>query len=251
MERHPQKPGKPLKKMRYHHGDLRNAIIDSVARLIEEKRSLAFQLKEVAKLVGTSQPAIYRHFENKDALLVETAVRGYQLQRELREHAIKTTGGTPLADILAILEAYTLFSITRSGYFLLIKNLETNEILASSTYLEERSRSIKRITDLLQDCIENGLLAETDLEIAHTVLQSSAYGLAHLYITGQVELITRPDVDNSVLSTRIFTLSLGSLLSEKGKAEFAKIIKNRNPMDFAKLADGKILSDIEDEVRLR
>ncbi|MEH6715202.1 TetR/AcrR family transcriptional regulator [Parasphingorhabdus flavimaris] len=97
MELHPKKPDKPLKKIRYHHSDLRNAIIDSVARLIEEKRSLAFQLKEVATLVGTSQPAIYRHFENKAALLVETAVRGYQLQRELREHAIKTTGGTPFA----------------------------------------------------------------------------------------------------------------------------------------------------------
>ncbi|MCA8894523.1 MAG: helix-turn-helix transcriptional regulator, partial [Amphiplicatus sp.] len=58
------------KKTGYYHGNLRNAIIDAVAQLIGERRSAQFQLKDVAALVGTSQPAIYKHFDSKQALLV-------------------------------------------------------------------------------------------------------------------------------------------------------------------------------------
>ncbi len=230
MDTLPQQPKQPLKKKRYHHGDLRNAIIDSVAKLIEDKRSLAFQLKEVANLVGTTQPAIYRHFESKDDLLVETALRGYTLQRELREQAIAATGGTPLEGIIAILEAYVLFSVQKPGFFLLIKNLETNEILSSSSYLEEREVSIKRITDLIDDCIKDGLFSETDTEIAHSVLQSAAYGLAHLYITGQIQLIASKQANDPAFSTQVFSRCLSGLLSDAGKSAFAHISENRRPL---------------------
>ena len=54
--------GRVRKKTGYHHGDLRNAIIEAVAKLIAKSHSLDFQLKEVGKMVGTSVPAIYRHF---------------------------------------------------------------------------------------------------------------------------------------------------------------------------------------------
>lgn len=230
MDRLPQPPKQPLKKKRYHHGDLRNAIIDSVAKLIEDKRSLAFQLKEVANLVGTTQPAIYRHFESKDDLLVETALRGYTLQRELREQAIEATGGTPLEGIIAILEAYVLFSVQKPGYFLLIKNLETNEILSSSSYLEEREVSIRRITDLINECIADGLFNETDTEIAHLALQSAAYGLAHLYITGQIQLIAHKKAEDPTLPTLVFSRCLAGLLSQTGKSVFAHLSANRQSL---------------------
>ncbi|HRX73173.1 MAG TPA: helix-turn-helix domain-containing protein [Hyphomonas sp.] len=70
------------KKAGYHHGDLRNAIMEAVANLIAKNRSLDFQLKDVAEMVGTSTPAIYRHFESKQSLLVETAIAGYEIQKQ-------------------------------------------------------------------------------------------------------------------------------------------------------------------------
>lgn len=222
-------PRSPTKKKRFHHGDLRNAIMDAVAQLIGEKRSLAFQLKEVAELVGTTQPAIYKHFESKDALLVETAVTGYKLQRAFREFAMETSGGSPLADILAIGEAYVLFSIRRPGYFLLIKNLETNEILSSQTYLQERDLAVNRITELVQRCIEDGLFADVSVELARTVLQSTAYGLAHLYITGQIDLTAKETSRDGRFPTEVFARSLSSLLSGRGQRELILLLKSRSP----------------------
>ena len=59
--------------MPYHHGDLRNCAIIAAAELIETIGSYDITITQVAKRVGVSSPALYRHFKDKDALL--TAVR--------------------------------------------------------------------------------------------------------------------------------------------------------------------------------
>ena len=57
----------------YHHGDLRNCAIIAAAELIESIGSYDITIAQVARRVGVSSPALYRHFKDKDALL--TAVR--------------------------------------------------------------------------------------------------------------------------------------------------------------------------------
>jgi AcrR family transcriptional regulator len=46
----------------YHHGDLRNALISSAVRLIEQRGEASFSLREAARDVGVSANAAYRHF---------------------------------------------------------------------------------------------------------------------------------------------------------------------------------------------
>lgn len=65
-------------KAPYHHGDLRNALIEAGLLLIEEVGAEAFSLREVARAVGVSANAAYRHFEDKSALLTAIAVTGFE-----------------------------------------------------------------------------------------------------------------------------------------------------------------------------
>lgn len=60
----------------YHHGDLRNALISSAVRLIEQGGEAAFSLRETARDVGVSANAAYRHFDDKSALLTAAAAGG-------------------------------------------------------------------------------------------------------------------------------------------------------------------------------
>ena len=62
----------------YHHGDLRNALVDAGLVLIEQVGVEAFSLREVARDVGVSANAAYRHFEDKAALLTGIAVSGFE-----------------------------------------------------------------------------------------------------------------------------------------------------------------------------
>jgi len=72
----------PARGRTYHHGDLRNALLDSARRILEEESLADLSLRAVARRAGVSHAAPYRHFPNHEALLVELAKEGFA---ELRE----------------------------------------------------------------------------------------------------------------------------------------------------------------------
>ncbi|MBG0816106.1 TetR/AcrR family transcriptional regulator [Planomonospora sp. ID82291] len=61
----------------YHHGALRQALIEGARALLAERGAAAFSLSELARRVGVSTAAPYRHFADKDALLDALADEGY------------------------------------------------------------------------------------------------------------------------------------------------------------------------------
>lgn len=77
-------------KTPYHHGDLRNALIDAGLSLIEQFGAEAFSLREVAREVGVSANAAYRHFEDKGALLTGIAVSGFERLSSAMQKAMLT-----------------------------------------------------------------------------------------------------------------------------------------------------------------
>lgn len=62
----------------YHHGNLREALVEAALHLIAEKGPAGFTIAEAARLAGVSPAAPYRHFRDADALLAEVALRGFE-----------------------------------------------------------------------------------------------------------------------------------------------------------------------------
>jgi AcrR family transcriptional regulator len=214
------------KKSAYHHGDLRNSIIEAVSQLIDQRKSLDFQLKDVALLVGTSTPAIYRHFSSKQDLLVGTAVAGYESQKAFRTHALDQCATSPLARLLSIGYAYVHFAKECPGFYLLMKNLETDEILSSEKYQKERDEGLSLVRSLVQECIDTGLFVEIDTDLAMASLQATAFGLAHLYLGNQVAYVAPSLLGDRDLVSKVFAIAMRSLLSEKGQQMIAEASQN-------------------------
>lgn len=63
----------------YHHGNLREALIEAALDLIAKKGPAGFTFADAARSVGVSPAAPYRHFRDRDALLVDVARRGFEL----------------------------------------------------------------------------------------------------------------------------------------------------------------------------
>src|SRR5947208_7756866 len=61
----------------YHHGDLRNGLLDAARTILEEESLAALTLRAVARKAGVSHAAPYRHFPNHEALLVELSIEGF------------------------------------------------------------------------------------------------------------------------------------------------------------------------------
>src|SRR6201998_3493467 len=66
-------------KRSYHHGNLRQALLDAGVALIGEVGPKGFTIREVARRAGVSHNAPYRHFRDKDELLAVLAAEGFEL----------------------------------------------------------------------------------------------------------------------------------------------------------------------------
>ena len=63
-------------KRGYHHGNLKEALIEAALVLIREKGPTGFTLSEAAKRAGVTPAAVYRHFEGREDLIAEAALTG-------------------------------------------------------------------------------------------------------------------------------------------------------------------------------
>lgn len=102
----------------YHHGNLRQALIEATVRLIEEKGPMGFTLAEAARQAGVSAAAPYRHFTGRDQLLEEVARDGFLDFAARLELALGDGGPSPLSAFMRMGQAYLRFAAERPGYYM-------------------------------------------------------------------------------------------------------------------------------------
>src|SRR5437667_9787193 len=71
----------------YHHGNLKEALVRAALELIAQKGPSGFTFAEAARWAGVSAAAPYRHFRDRDELLADVALRGYQQFATALDHA--------------------------------------------------------------------------------------------------------------------------------------------------------------------
>ena len=106
-------------KTAYHHGDLRSALIDVGLRLLAERAADDLGLREVARQVGVSATAVYRHFPDKRALLSALAQAGLARLADAQHAAFEAAGGG-IAGFSATGRAYVRFALANPALFRLI-----------------------------------------------------------------------------------------------------------------------------------
>ncbi len=102
---------------RYHHGDLRSALLQAALDILEVHDVPGLTLREVARRAGVSPMAPYRHFTDKDALLAAVAEQGF---RRLCERLNDTPHADPMADLAAQCGAYVRFACDEPALYRLM-----------------------------------------------------------------------------------------------------------------------------------
>ncbi|MEL6277800.1 MAG: TetR/AcrR family transcriptional regulator [Pseudomonadota bacterium] len=104
-------------KRGYHHGNLRAALVDAARALIAEKGPMGFTIAEAARLAGVSPSAPYRHFKDRDALIVDVAKEGFTRFADALEAAWSAPSLTPLQALDAQGRAYLRFAKEEPAFF--------------------------------------------------------------------------------------------------------------------------------------
>ena len=206
-----------VKKKAYHHGDLRNAIIQEAIARARVSGEKAIVLREIAPHIGVSATAAYRHFANRQQLVEEVASRGFVEMIERVEAAAAAAGagdepGTVLASYLQLrcaALAVVEFSIEEPAWArTMMENLGISEVV--------RARA-DDINAVLQSLIDRGVEAGTFVggTVANDELSlwAAIDGLSAQAMYG-IRSMSTPSAARA--SARTIDLCLTDLLTEEG-----------------------------------
>ncbi len=127
----------------YHHGNLRQALVEATVKLIEDSGPQGFTLAEAARLAGVSAAAPYRHFAGRDELLEEVARQGFEEFADRLEAAFDDGRPRPLTAFLRMGQAYLAFAAERRGFY--IAMFESGISIAGNSALQQASERARGV----------------------------------------------------------------------------------------------------------
>ncbi len=172
--------GKPAAKPadRYHHGDLRSAILATARRRLAEAGPEALSLRDIARALEVSHNAPYRHFASREALLGTIAADGF---RELTRRAVEAQAtAEPQRRLRARGVAYVGFALEQPSVFRLMFSPQVR----GSGHAELAEAALQSFA-ALREAVQAELQPERP-EAATLAAWSLVHGLAHLLIDGQL-----------------------------------------------------------------
>lgn len=179
---------------RYHHGDLRAALVEEGLKRLKNGPAEALSLREVARNVGVSATAVYRHFPDKAALLGALCAEGDEKLADAFAKAMaKAKPGLDAFNAMG--RAYVRFALANPSLFRLMMSAEAGSATASPS--RGRDMLARGIAEM-----GGGKASKALQDVRQLRAWSMVHGLAMLMLDGLVpaddEIITRV-VDAAVL----------------------------------------------------
>jgi AcrR family transcriptional regulator len=168
----------------YHHGNLREALLEAAVVLIAEVGPMAFTLREVARRAGVSHNAPYRHFRDKEDLMNAVATEGYReltnaMQQAARKH-VRALEKLKYAGL-----AYIEFALRRPEHFAVMFDAPLSGARHHDSN-DAAKAAFSTLVSLVTTAQQAGELASGDpLEYAY-LAWTMVHGVAKLAITGRL-----------------------------------------------------------------
>lgn len=173
-------------KPRYHHGDLRHALIEASLALISEEGFAALTLREVARRAGVTHAAPYRHFADKEALLAAVAEEGFRtMAAQMRERMDKEPG--PTQRLAACGVAYVMFAIQHPAHFRVMFGPHFTRRVDHGELAREGSNAFGLLVQSLIESQQAGEVREGEPMPLALMAWSLVHGLASLLVDGQLQ----------------------------------------------------------------
>lgn len=175
----------------YHHGDLRRALLDEAASVLEERGVGALSLRDLARRVGVSATAPYHHFANKAALvtaLADDAMAGLDAALEVASDRVTAEGGNAQQRLNALGVAYVLFAVDHPERFRLAFRPEMGEPfggIADGAALPDDLDGFRHLVRVVRD-LEADPARQTPMAVG---AWSVAHGLASLLVDGPLRAL--------------------------------------------------------------
>jgi len=171
---------------KYHHGDLKNALIQAGVKILAKEGVGGLSLRKVAKKAGVSHSAPYAHFPDKQSLIAAISTEGFkQLYTEL-DAAVSPYANDPRRQLAEGIWAYVQFAMNNTDTF----NIMFSDVLEKEkdypAYVESSRKTFERVVGIVKACQDAGVLRPAPAEIMAVSVWGQLHGIISLVLEGQV-----------------------------------------------------------------
>ncbi|MCB2093622.1 MAG: TetR/AcrR family transcriptional regulator [Rhodobacteraceae bacterium] len=172
-----------MAKQGYHHGNLRQALVEAALTLIESQGPQGFTLSDAAKSAGVTPAAVYRHFAGREDLIGECARQGFEIFADLMDHAYDDGKPTALRAFEATGRAYLAFARRFPGHYMAM--FESGISLNAHPDLARAAERARAVFNRAADALSKHIPA--DKRPPASMFSAHVWAMSH----GVVELYTR------------------------------------------------------------
>ena len=191
---------------RYHHGDLRRALLEATLELVARKGTRGFSLNEAARQAGVSSAAPYRHFADKQALLDELAGESFVALRAALEAAADAAPSAGHDDeVVALVRAYVRFALAVPARY---------EVMFGASRLRDEvtGEPGRAAFGVLEAAMDRGITDGAFVTGTATELAASVWALVHGVCELALNGALGPVADTGESTEELALRSLGALL---------------------------------------
>ena len=188
----------PSKK--YHHGDLKNALIKAGVEILAKEGVGGLSLRKVAQRAGVSHSAPYAHFPDKQSLIAAISTEGFnQLYNEL-EAAIYPHAKSPKKQLVEGAQVYVRFALKNSDTFKIMFSGVLEKEKDYPSFVEISSKTFKLVVEVVQACQNAGVLPTATANLMAVSVWGQVHGIVSLALEGQIShtLLEKKNIESIV-----------------------------------------------------
>lgn len=163
----------------YHHGDLRNTLIKTSLKLIEERGVEALTLREIGSRAGVSRMAAYRHFTDKNDLLGAICDAGFKRFVEVLIAARETGGDTFRARLIHMGLAYVRFAAAHPAHYEVMFGSRERDV-GEEHWRNSGARAFGVLEETIREGQGSGDVAPGDSRELASIVWSTVHGISLL-----------------------------------------------------------------------
>lgn len=192
-------------KSSYHHGDLRSALLEAALEIITEQGPRQLTIREVARRAGVSHTAPYRHFANKDDLIVAVVKQGFDLMSQTMAERKAEAEGDPLSQFAASGLAYVDFALQHPAYYRVMYSGDLLSSTGQHTLQHTSSDTFTEVVNDIKTCQALGVVKAGDATMQALSLLSSIHGFVTMAIDNRVTALLGEDYNVEEVRDAILT----------------------------------------------
>lgn len=177
-----------MERENYHHGDLKNALIQAGIEILAEEGVGGLSLRKAARKAGVSHAAPYAHFADKQALIAAIAADGHEKINQRLNAVLVRHADDPLRQLLGAVQAYVQFGLEAPDHYKITFSGAIQDEHGHPEFVETSQRNMQVLKDIVERCRAAGILdtQSQDTELQAVGLWGVIHGLVTLWIQGQL-----------------------------------------------------------------